>query len=219
MEDAAFDELGDVDGEGILTDHDVVISVDVGIDVFVLVIGLFHDLDVLGIDAQGDDGADRAIFGVTASDLAFADEDDVLVMDALEDLGFDLAVDGAGAGLSDDEVLGTDDDVDLLVRREIVDAIPDLVDEADFLGTRHGAVIDVGFADEVRDESVHGLVVNLFRRADLLDDAVFHDDDAVRQREGLFLVVGDVDESDAELAVHFLELELHVLAHLVVKRG
>ena len=35
----------------------------------------------------------------------------------------------------------------------------------------------------------------------------------------LLLVVGDVDEGDAQLLVHLLQLDLHVLAHLEVQRG
>ena len=56
------------------------------------------------------------------------------------------------------------------------------------------------------DEGVDRLVVYLFRGADLLDDAVLHDDDAVGHGEGLFLVVGDVEEGDAQALMHLLEL-------------
>ena len=44
-------------------------------------------------------------------------------------------------------------------------------------------------------------VVDLGRRADLLDPAVAHDDDPVGQRERLLLVVGHVDRRDPELAL------------------
>ena len=49
-------------------------------------------------------------------------------------------------------------------------------------------------ADELRDEAVGRPVVNLHRRADLLDRAVVHHDDAVGQRHRLGLVVGDHDD-------------------------
>ena len=43
--------------------------------------------------------------------------------------------------------------------------------------------------------------IDLDRRADLLDAAAVHDDDAVGERHRLDLVVGDVDGGDAELRV------------------
>ena len=48
-------------------------------------------------------------------------------------------------------------------------------------------------ADELGDEQVAGSLVELHRRADLLDVAVLEHDDAVGQRHRLDLVVGDVD--------------------------
>ena len=53
-------------------------------------------------------------------------------------------------------------------------------------------------ADETRHEQVRGLVVELRGRADLLQRAGPHDRDAVAQRHGLGLVVGDVDGRGAE---------------------
>ena len=127
-------------------------------------------------------------------------------MDAFEDLGFDDAVDGALALLAEDDVLGADDDVDLFVLGEafFLGAGPVGVDEADDGLFHHGAVIDVGFADEVRDEGVDGFVINVLGGADLLDEAALHDDDAVGHGQGFFLVVGDVEEGDAKALMHFL---------------
>ena len=68
------------------------------------------------------------------------------------------------------------------------------------------ASIDPG-ADEVERAHERGHerrrreVVDLGRRADLLDPALAHDHDAVGQRERLLLVVGHVDRGDAELAL------------------
>ena len=67
--------------------------------------------------------------------------------------------------------------------------------------------------------TVAGLVVDLLGRADLLDPALVHDRDPVAHRERLFLVVGHVDERDADLALDALELELHRLAQLEVERA
>ena len=78
----------------------------------------------------------------------------------------------------------------------------------------HDGGDDVGVTDKVRDEGVFRLVVNLLRRAHLLDIALVHDDDGVGHGEGLFLVVGHVDKGDAELFFQAYQLVLHVLAEL-----
>ena len=79
--------------------------------------------------------------------------------------------------------------------------------------------IQVGVADEPGDEHRRGLVVDLARRADLLDAALVHHRDPVAHRERLFLVVGHEHERDADLALDALQLELHRLAQLQVERG
>ena len=63
------------------------------------------------------------------------------------------------------------------------------------------------------------LVVELVRRADLLDAAVVHHHDAVGQRHRLDLVVGDVDRGGADLLVHLLDLDPHLDAQLGVEVG
>ena len=62
-------------------------------------------------------------------------------------------------------------------------------------------------------------LVYLGRSADLLDAALAEHRDAVAHRQGFFLVVRDVDERDAHLALHLLQLELHLLAELEVERA
>ena len=53
----------------------------------------------------------------------------------------------------------------------------------------------------------------------LLDPALAEHRDAVAHRQRLFLVVRDVDERDAHLPLHPLQLELHLLAELEVQRA
>ena len=74
-------------------------------------------------------------------------------------------------------------------------------------------------ADEAGDEAVGGRLVEPVDRVDLLDRAVVEHRDAVAHRQRLALVVRDVDEGHAELAVQFLQLDLHVLAQLLVQRA
>ena len=74
-------------------------------------------------------------------------------------------------------------------------------------------------ADEAGDELGLRLLVHLRRRADLLDPALVEHGDAVAHRERLFLVVRDVDERDAEVALQRLQEDLHLLAQLQVERA
>ena len=65
-------------------------------------------------------------------------------------------------------------------------------------------------ADEAGDEQVGRAVVELERRADLLDDAVVHDDDPVGHGHGFDLVVGDVDGGGLQPLVQLLDLGAHL---------
>ena len=99
-----FEELGDVDFEVVFADDDVIVVIDKGVDVLVDGEVLMHELKVLRLDADGDLLADLMVTGIAAKDLVLADFDDVFVMDALEDLGFDDAVGDAFARLQKDHV-------------------------------------------------------------------------------------------------------------------
>jgi len=67
-------------------------------------------------------------------------------------------------------------------------------------------------AEEVRDERGVRLLVDLARRARLLDAPTVHHRDAVAHGEGLFLVVRDEDERDPDVVLDRLQLDLQVLA-------
>src|SRR5215831_19951599 len=73
----------------------------------------------------------------------------------------------------------------------------------------HGTADEIGSADEISDELAVRRLVDLPRRADLLDETVVHDRDLVRERERLALVVGDIDGGEVELALQPLELGAH----------
>ena len=61
-------------------------------------------------------------------------------------------------------------------------------------------------ADEGGDEAGRGTVVDLEGRADLVGLACIHDDDPVRDRQRLFLVMGNEDGGDAELLLDLADL-------------
>ena len=76
----------------------------------------------------------------------------------------------------------------------------------------------VVLADEGRDERRARRVVEPVGAIDLLDAALRHDRDPVRHRQRFALVVGDVDEGDADLALDLAQFGAHVLAELEVER-
>src|SRR5690606_41190923 len=61
-------------------------------------------------------------------------------------------------------------------------------------------------------EPGRGGLVDLRWRAELFDPALVHDGDAVGHGQRFALVVSDVDEGDADLALDAFELQLHGLA-------
>ena len=77
----------------------------------------------------------------------------------------------------------------------------------------------VGLSDEAGHEHRGGAVVDLGRCADLFDVAGVHDRDAVTHRQRFLLIVGHVDERDADLALDPFELELHDVAQFEVQRA
>ncbi len=74
-------------------------------------------------------------------------------------------------------------------------------------------------ADEVGDEQRRRPVVDLARRAELLDHALVHHGDPVGHRHRLELVVGDVDRGGAEAVVQVAQLAAHEVAELGVERA
>ena len=77
---------------------------------------------------------------------------------------------------------------------------------------------EVGLADEVGHEAARRTVVDLARRAQLLDPARVHHGHPVGHHERLLLVVRHVDERDPDRLLDALELDLELLAHLQVER-
>ena len=74
-------------------------------------------------------------------------------------------------------------------------------------------------ADKAGDEDVRGVVEDLLRRGDLLDDAVLHNHDAVAEGHGLGLVVSNVDEGALDLVAQLNKLGTHLVTQLGVQVG
>ena len=74
-------------------------------------------------------------------------------------------------------------------------------------------------AQKAGDITRRGPLVQVERRARLLDDAVTQQHDAVGHRHGLDLVVRDVDHGLAQLLVQPLDLAAHLVAQLRVEVG
>ena len=67
------------------------------------------------------------------------------------------------------------------------------------LVAEHHARDDVALADEVSHERVLRFVVDLLRGTHLLDVTLVHDNNGIGHGQCLFLVMGNVDEGDAQL--------------------
>ena len=83
-------------------------------------------------------------------------------------------------------------------------------------GANHAAK-NICVADEPGDERRSWLLVDLGRRADLHHATSRHHGHAIAHGERLFLVMRYEDEGDAEGAIEFPQLELHLLAKLQVE--
>ena len=92
-------------------------------------------------------------------------------------------------------------------------------DEPAAVISRDKTLDHIGRADEAGDEAACRALVNLGRRADLLDLAGAHHGDAVGERQRLVLIVGDDDKTGFQPPLNILELELRLLAQLAVERG
>ena len=138
-----------------------------------------------------------------------------LVMHAHKDDIFYRAGQHALIHRHDVDILWANDHLHLLIGGKAgVQAGEIIPAEAAKVILQHHAGRDVGFADEVRDKGIGRLVVDIHRRADLLNFAAAHDHDGIAHGQRFLLVMGHIDKRDAALLLHTLELGLHFLAHL-----
>ncbi len=118
-------------------------------------------------------------------------------------------------------VLGAHGEADGSARRER-DAVGDAKLEGadlDGSGPGHDGVEESHVPDEIGDERRRRKTIDLLRRADLVDHALVHDDDAVGHGERLLLVVRHHDGGDAEAALQRADLIAQAHAHLGVEGG
>ena len=116
---------------------------------------------------------------------------------------------------SDDELHGAGRAVALRVERVRTELhhLPAVV-------RRLGAGVEqIGHAEEVGDVGGGRPLVDLDGRTDLGDLTAVHHGQAVRHRQRLLLVVRDVEERDADIALQRGEVALEVLAQLGVERA
>ena len=141
-----------------------------------------------------------------------------LVVHPLEEDGLDHAGELTLLGRNHLDVLGAHHHVDALHLAEaLVHALEPDPAKLHQKVVDHDPVDDVALADEVGHKGVDRFVVDVLRRADLLDFAVLHHHHPVRHGQRLFLVVGDVDEGDLHRLLDPFELALHFLAQLEVQ--
>ena len=82
---------------------------------------------------------------------------------------------------------------------------------------QHDAVNDVAVSDKVGNEGIFRLIVDVYGCTDLLDVTLVHDNDGIGHGKGFFLIVGDIDKSDAKFIFQTDQLILHVLTELQVQ--
>ncbi len=149
--------------------------------------------------------------------------DDVAEECRVHDGAFECVVAGAGLG-REDEGFGADGDghrrgriARRRHRRQPVLADHDHRPVA--VAADHGRRHPVHQPHEVGDEQVCRSLIDVARRADLLDGPAVEDRDAVGERHGLGLVVGDIDEGDAGAPLQGLQFGAHALAQLGIEVG
>src|SRR5947208_694246 len=88
----------------------------------------------------------------------------------------------------------------------------------DYAGVRLAdrRVYEIHLAHEIGHESILWSQVQIDRRSDLYQAALVNHCDAIGHRERFVLVMGDVDDSDAERLMQTLDLNLHLFAQFLV---
>ena len=78
----------------------------------------------------------------------------------------------------------------------------------------HNARKNITLTDKVCNECIFRLIIYILRSSDLLHTSFGHDNDLVRHRKCLLLVVCYIDKGNAKSFMHTFQFKLHLLAHL-----
>ena len=81
------------------------------------------------------------------------------------------------------------------------------------------SVQGIVFTDETRDKLRRRFVIEAMRRSNLNNGPMIEYRHAIGHRQGFALVVGHTDHRDSQHLVDLLQLDLHVLAQLLVERA
>ena len=150
--------------------------------------------------------ADRiALFGAPGAldhDFIVSGLHDDLIVHSLKDHGIDKTSDRTVLRFCHDHILRSYDNIHLGTKRHIIQTFKFGTAELYPFGCGHLSVVNVALSDKVRYEYVFRLIVDFFRCADLLDHTVGHDNDFIRHRQCLFLIVCDIDKGNAKFFVH-----------------
>ena len=182
---------------------------------------LSHDLNVGRLDVKANQRADfKSVVVLDHKLISVRRLHKHLVVDTFEDAGLDRTGKLGAVGLGHNvNVFRSYHHINRNVLAEVlVDAFELHLHKFDAVIVYHTAVEYGRFADKIRHEGVARLVVYIRRGTYLLNASLIEHNNRIRKRQRLFLVVCDINEGYAHLLMQFLELNLHILSHLEVKR-
>ena len=140
-------------------------------------------------------------------------------MNAFKQQRFNLTVKDTLTARHDINVFRPDHNIDVFIfLKAVINAVINLIIKHDAVIILHHTVDDIGFADEAGNIFIFWFVINFFRRSDLLDFAVLHNDNLIRHRQRFFLVMRNKDKRNADFLLDLFEFMLHFFAQLEIQR-
>ena len=177
-----------------------------------------HDLDIKRINIQSDLTSDFreacTVYQPRESKCFHLH----FIVHPFEHQGFHFCTDRAFFRRYKDHILRSYHDIHRFIFTESdIDAFKILPLNIDKAVADHCRRKNIALADKVCHKRILRLIVNVFRRTDLLDVPLIHDDDRIGHRKCLFLIVGNINKRNSEFFFQTDEFVLHPLAHLQVK--
>lgn len=195
--------FGNGAGKGLIIDPDLSVT---GINLAVKNVvrpGLFHNMDGIGRDFYTHLGPYGSFFGGMHHPLIPAAVHADLIVYTHEHHTGDSALDHPRFNGHDVYILRAHHGIHLYIFAEacIHAGIGHAV-HAHLIILRHDGSNDVALPDKVRHENVFGLVIDIFRPADLLDDPVLHDHNGIGHGQRFGLIVCNVNKGDPQGLLH-----------------